>query len=50
MKRFIEHEFRVRLLDGCKLAINQKKDDDASVWRRDVIVNIFDIAVFFLSS
>ena len=28
---FIDHASRIRLPDGCKLAINQKKDNDVTI-------------------
>ena len=52
-----DHAFGIRLPDDCKLAINQKKDNEITICRNGVIVNFFfffffffDIAVFVLSS
>ena len=40
----------IRLRDGCKLAINRKKDNDVTICQQDDIVKLFDVAVFFLPS
>ena len=37
-------------LDGCKLAVNGKKDNDITICWHGIIINFFDIAVFLLSS
>ena len=37
---------RIRLPHRSKLAINQKNDKDVTVFRHDIIVNFFDVAVF----
>ena len=36
--------------DGCKLAINWKKDNDIIIFWHDIIVNFFDVSEFLLSS
>ena len=36
--------------DGCKLAINWKKDNGVTICRRDAILSFFGVAVFLLSS
>ena len=38
---FIDHAPLIRLLDGCKLAINQKKNNDVTICQHDVIVKFF---------
>ena len=47
--KFYDHSSGIRLSDGCKLAINRKKDNDVKICRYEVIVNFSDAAVFFLS-
>ena len=47
---FINHGPGIRLWDGCKLAINQKKKHNfVKIYRHDVIVNFFDVvSILFL--
>ena len=40
-KSFTDYASRVWLLNYSKLAINRKKDDDVTIYRHDVTVNIF---------
>ena len=37
----IDHAYAIRLPDGCKLAINWKKDNGVTICRRDAIVKFF---------
>ena len=46
----IDHAYAIRLPDGCKLAINWKKDNGVTICRRDAILSFFGVAVFLLSS
>ena len=46
---FTYYASRIRLPDGSKLAINRKNDNDVTIFRHDVIVKGFDVALFFLS-
>ena len=47
---FTDYAFGIRLLDYSKLAVNWKSGNDVTIFRRDVIVRIFDVALIFLSS
>ena len=38
-------------LPGCsKLAVNWKNDNDVTIFRNDVIINLYDVVLFLLSS
>ena len=48
--RITDHASGIRLLDYWKSAINWKNNTDVIICRHNVIVNIFNVIVFFLSS
>ena len=45
---FADHASGIRLLECSKLAVIWKTGDDVTVFRHGVIVNLFDVALFFL--
>ena len=47
---FIDHAPGMLFLHGCKLAINQEKDNDVTICWHIIIVKYFYIDVFLLSS
>ena len=47
---FADSVSRIRPLNYSKLAKNPKNDNDVTIFRHDVIVKIFDVVLFLLSS
>ena len=47
---FTDYASGIRLPNCSKLAINRKNDNDATICWNDVIINIFDVILFLLSS
>ena len=47
---FANYASRIRLSDCSKLTINQKNDNDITIFRHDAIVKFFEVVLFLLSS
>ena len=47
---FMDYASGIRLPDSSKLAVNWKNGNDIAIMRHDVIINIFDVVLFLLSS